>query len=87
MGPAVGKVLIVCPVTLINVGNSVAKPETLVYAKTLVLELEKRVPQVVGFLFVIFDHERWIMSRLGRDRVGVLTGDKGKPAIRQFTNS
>ena len=58
-----------------------------VYAKAPVSELEKRVPQVVWFLFIIFDHQRWTMNRLGRDRVGILTGDKGKTAIRQFTNS
>lgn len=49
MGPAVGKVLIVCPVTLVNVGNTVVwrTQKLFVYAKALFLELEKRVPQVV----------------------------------------
>lgn len=51
VSPVVGKVLIVCPVTLINNWKS--------------------------------EFHKW----LGRDRVGVLTGDKGKTAIRQFTNS
>ncbi|KAH9994001.1 P-loop containing nucleoside triphosphate hydrolase protein [Russula vinacea] len=51
IGPVVGKVLIVCPVTLVNNWKS--------------------------------EFHKW----LGRDRVGVLTGDKGKTAIRQFTNS
>ncbi|KAH9961299.1 P-loop containing nucleoside triphosphate hydrolase protein [Russula dissimulans] len=50
-GPIVGKVLIVCPVTLVNNWKS--------------------------------EFHKW----LGRDRVGVLTGDKGKTAIRQFANS
>ncbi|KAI9463687.1 P-loop containing nucleoside triphosphate hydrolase protein [Lactarius psammicola] len=50
-GPVVGKVLIVCPVTLINNWKS--------------------------------EFQKW----LGRDRVGVLTADKGKTAIRQFINS
>ncbi|KAN0134016.1 P-loop containing nucleoside triphosphate hydrolase protein [Lactarius tabidus] len=49
--PVVGKVLIVCPVTLVNNWKS--------------------------------EFNKW----LGRDRVGVLTGDKGKTAIRQFINS
>jgi hypothetical protein len=56
VGPAIGKVLIVCPVTLVNVGISVQK--LFVYAKALVLELEKRVPQVVWFFSIIFDHQR-----------------------------
>ncbi|KAI9442270.1 SNF2 family N-terminal domain-containing protein [Lactarius indigo] len=50
-GPVVGKVLIVCPVTLVNNWKS--------------------------------EFQKW----LGRDRVGVLTADKGKTAIRQFVNS
>ncbi|KAH9998501.1 P-loop containing nucleoside triphosphate hydrolase protein [Russula compacta] len=50
-GPIMGKVLIVCPVTLLNNWKS--------------------------------EFHKW----LGRDRIGVLTGDKGKTAIRQFANS
>ncbi|KAI0266687.1 P-loop containing nucleoside triphosphate hydrolase protein [Gloeopeniophorella convolvens] len=50
-GPAVGKVLIVCPVTLINGWKN--------------------------------EFHKW----LGRDRIGVFTGDKAKATIRQFTNS
>ncbi|KAI0305632.1 P-loop containing nucleoside triphosphate hydrolase protein [Multifurca ochricompacta] len=50
-GPVVGKVLIVCPVSLVNNWKS--------------------------------EFHKW----LGRDRIGVLTGDKGKTAIRLFTNS
>ncbi|RDX55621.1 hypothetical protein OH76DRAFT_1397013 [Lentinus brumalis] len=50
-GPVVGKVLIVCPVTLVNNWKS--------------------------------EFHKW----LGKDRVGVFTGDKDKRVIKQFLNS
>ncbi|KAG2128615.1 P-loop containing nucleoside triphosphate hydrolase protein [Suillus bovinus] len=50
-GPAIGKALIVCPVSLVNNWRA--------------------------------EFHKW----LGRDRVGILTGDKDKSTIKQFVNS
>ncbi|GJE96776.1 DEAD/DEAH box helicase [Phanerochaete sordida] len=51
VGPTVGKVMIVCPVSLINNWKN--------------------------------EFHKW----LGRDRLGIFTGDKDKAAIKQFVNS
>jgi hypothetical protein len=50
-------------------------------------ELARRISQVVG---QIRANARLVSTwtlRLGRDRVGVFTGDKDKSTIKQFLNS
>lgn len=79
-----GKALIVCPVTLVNVCRVSLPSLRISHRKT---ELESRVSQVVSGLCGT-SHDRVLTpSRLGRDRVGVFTGDKDKSVIKQFINS
>jgi DNA repair and recombination protein RAD54B len=85
-GPVIGKALIVCPVTLVNVCMSFLSFAFLVHFSSKT-ELESRVSQVVSNLGRVSDYRVLKPSRLGRDRVGIFTGDKDKSVIKQFINS
>ena len=83
-GPVVGKVLIVCPVTLVNVC-----PQASCMTRSPVncpAELDKRVHQMVTVISPP-PYGADSMYRLGRDRLGIMCGDKDKGRLKQFINS
>jgi DNA repair and recombination protein RAD54B len=86
-GPVVGKILIVCPVSLVNVRIS----NIFDHHRPLMFSVVRtgRTSSGNGVLgcSIRMTVIPTYTSRLGRDRVGVFDGTKDKKTVKQFINS
>ena len=81
--------MIVCPVTLLNVSGKFMRKRSVSSLSISALYRTGRTNSSNGTIGSLLAHMTGpdISCRLGRDRVGVMVGDKDKQTILQFVNS